>query len=867
MKNGTATVKFINEDFNETGNVLLASFPGIGNNIYSAKNMPYKTLSIADKDIPGATAKTQLNVSDLETYPNSNAPFVAVLTDLSGNPIEGENVTFEINSKSYTAVTDGNGQASINVNFETFGSYEAVVSYDGNDDYGKSSSNALIYVDKIQTEFEAPKVDVLPNTYSVYTFTLRTVDGKALANQNVSVGFVGRTFLRTTDANGQACLKVNLYESDYPVVLTFEGDSLYKDAKATGVIHVSKAATKFEAPKVDVLPNTYSVYTFTLRTVDGKALANQNVSVGFVGRTFLRTTDANGQACLKVNLYERDYPVVLTYDGNSLYEGVNATGIIHVTKMATRIVGYNKTFAKDANMDYSVTLKDKSGKALANQNVVFIFNDKTLTGTTNSKGVATVNLNSTVGSFDIVAQYAGSDKYKPISSTYKITISDRTGTAFVDGGLPNSEIQKILNGCNDGDTVEFLGNQYSNIALKVSKSLNITCNNRTVLNARSNNPAFKITASNVEISGFSLVGNSFDAVEISGASNVKIIDNFISNDLAESLISDYMDSTIPLPGYGISISNSENVEVKDNDVSSFESGIYAQDSSKLNIHDNALRENNYGIKYGFGVSDTQITGNLISQSIGLYTMEVPEGPRGYGIFLNNSAVDVSITKNNISWNHLGISIDSNYSTGIVITSNLICDNVLEGIRFNEGYDLAENAVEPKVTDNAIYRNARGPSMMILGELSANPAGIYGPGVFNDSLKLKLDSNWYGKNQIITWDNETGIVGYGTMCPRIKTTGIAFGEIKCVTPGKYSITFYKDGKVASNLPRFQMYATLNDKVEIVFNVNKGVGTFIFYSKYFNNESNEIKISIGSLSDPDRIFNVEMSRVLEESEIPI
>lgn len=115
-----------------------------------------------------------------------------------------------------------------------------------------------------------------------------------------------------------------------------------------------------------------------------------------------------------------------------------------------------------------------------------------------------------------------------------------------------------------------------------------------------------------------------------------------------------------------------------------------------------LHQNNYGVKYGFGVENTQINYNEILDGTGLYTMEVPEGPSGYGIFLNNSAVNVTITHNHIAWNHLGISLDANNSTGIIITQNTITDNVLEGIRFNAPYDLAENAVEPIVTDNAIY---------------------------------------------------------------------------------------------------------------------------------------------------------------------
>ena len=247
-------------------------------------------------------------------------------------------------------------------------------------------------------------------------------------------------------------------------------------------------------------------------------------------------------------------------------------------------------------------------------------------------------------------------------------------------------------------------------------------------------------------------------------------------------------------------------------------------------------------------------------------MDVPEGPLGYGIFLNQSAVNVSITNNRVLDNYMGISVDSNFSTGIVITSNWISDNALEGIRFNAGYGLAENAVEPNVNDNAIYRNAKGPSMMILGELSANPEGIYRFGPEDDTQKLQLGANWFGKNARVTWDYDNNITGYGTMCPRINATYISVKEIAVVSPGTYSITFYKNDAVASKLPVFEMFATLNDNVEMKFNVVNGVGTFSFDAEDFSGDVNVIKISIGSLSDQYRTFEALMSKTLDVSEIP-
>ena len=45
---------------------------------------------------------------------------------------------------------------------------------------------------------------------------------------------------------------------------------------------------------------------------------------------------------------------------------------------------------------------------------------------------------------------------------------------------------------------------------------------------------------------------------------------------------------------------------------------------------------------------------------------------------------------------------------------------------DRNYTYAPGAVLV-VENNAIYNNAKGPSQIILGEVSANPNGMYGPG--------------------------------------------------------------------------------------------------------------------------------------------
>lgn len=159
-------------------------------------------------------------------------------------------------------------------------------------------------------------------------------------------------------------------------------------------------------------------------------------------------------------------------------------------------------------------------------------------------------------------------------------------------------------------------------------------------------------------------------------------------------------------------------------------------------------------------------------------------------------------------------------------------------------------------------------MFILGEVSANPNGIYGPGQWNESLKLKLGANWWGMNSITTWDLENGTIGPGTICPRVSTSAIYFINITCTNPGNYTIKFYNNGTLATELPNFTMYFTFNmNKTEKVVNIVNGVGTVSFEKEYYESNNNTIEISTGTLINPDRIYKVLYTYTIPNNEIPV
>ena len=965
MNDGTATVRFYSDDFKESGNVITAVVPTPGTLIDAKVS---KTFNVNDSDIPGNLINTKITVNGFTTGINSNEQLIATLTDINGNAIEGESLTFNINSKNINAVTNTKGQASIKISQAKVGTYTVTVKYvaDANSDYYGSSSQAKVVVKKLSVKIVSSNLNMIPKlndyfpitlkdsssnllanqkvtfkvngksytkstnskgiakvklkfsknnknykikvsykgsekynavsktnkiivkysskkvklstptveiplkTSKYYTVSLKDTTGKAISKQKVIVKINGKKYNKKTNSKGEAKILVKFTSlKDYKVSASYKGSKIYKKASSSGKIKVVKTTSIITLSSISMLPNETKSYTATLKA-DNKPLAKQKLVINVNGKSYSVTTDNKGQASIDVNFPNSGiYNVNVNYAGTNFYKSASANGKITVLKFDSQIESCDRTYSKDGEKDYPIILKDNSGNILPNQTIKVTLNNQNYTKITDLEGKAIVNLSDLTEDSFITISYDGSDNYNSVLKTNLITISNKTNTVFVDSGLSISDIQNIFDNALNESNVEFLGSSYSDISLNINKSLNIYSSNNSILNAKLNTPVFIILSGDVNVSGFSINGNSADAIIIQNANNVSILNNNISNTLDESKSKSYADGSLNMLGYGVGILNSSDIIVCGNSIGSFESGIFAVYSSNFDIVNNTIKQNNYGIKYGWGVANTHILNNEICESVGLYIMTVPEGPSGYGILLNNSAVNVTINANHIYANHLGISLDANYSTGIVITQNTITDSVLEGIRFNAGYDLAENAVEPHITDNAIYRNARGPSMMILGELSANPEGIYHNGLYNASDRLQLEANWYGTNQIITWDNDTGYVGYGTMCPRINTTEIKFNNLS-YAEGNYSIVFYKNGEVASNLSKFDMYATLNrgtDKeIEVVFDVINGVGTFTFDKENYNDANNLIEISVGSLLySTSRIFKVTYSYNVPENEI--
>ncbi|AMK14583.1 right-handed parallel beta-helix repeat-containing protein [Methanobrevibacter olleyae] len=970
MKNGTATVSFSEKDYLKSGNQLLAVFPGLYED-YTVREKLYKTYNIPDSQIPEDIIATKISISNMNTYPQSGASFEAILKDNYGIPLAKKTIKLNLDGKTYIKTTDANGKVKLKIKLSSEKTYTITVSFDGDEEYNKTSAKAKIVVKKTSQKIISSNKAFAPNKSNYYSITLKDGNNKVIANKYVKFIINKKTYTVKTNSKGIAKIKIKLSKKKtYKITVKSSATKKYRAIRKTSKITIKSLKQKITCYNKRFAPNTVNYYSISLKDQNNIVIANKKITVKIGTKTYKKKTNKNGIVKIKIKLSKRKtykvtikspkttqytakakttkivitslkqrirssdkkylpkagayysislkdendksiankkvkftldsktstvktnskgiakikidlttdkvYTLKIYSPGTNKYKSATKTNKITIEKGIPKLISFDRTFSNNSRDEYSIYLRDYNGKALSNGKIIFTINGNTYNKITDSNGTAKLNINiKNPGTYKLVSKFLGDVKNKAISKTNSITIKEGSNISFIDKNLQNSEIQKIIASCPNGNTVEFLGKTYSNINLKINKEISLISNVGTTLNGLSKRPVLNINSNNVNISNFLIIANSIngesDGILINNSNNVNILNNSIINRLNPNKINDYNNGSTVLPGIGIKILNTKNVNINKNIVNSFESGIYNEYSKNLSIKENEIRLNNYGIKYGFGSSNTEIINNTIIDNIGWYTEEVPEGPRGYGLFLNNSAVNITIKENNISNNYMGISVDSNNSTGIVIRSNLIADNSLEGIRFNAAYDLAEDCVEPIVTDNAIYRNAEGPSMMILGEMSANPEGIYGPGQWNESLRLKIGPNWYGTNSLITWDYETGIVGVGTMCPRIKTSEIKFETLETENPGTYKINFYKDGELATNLASFDIYATLNRntdmQTEVHFNIINGTGTFSFNKDNYNENNNTIEISVGSLINVvDRIYSVVYAYNVPESEIP-
>ena len=204
--------------------------------------------------------------------------------------ISNKTVTFEINGRNYTRVSDENGTAKIAINLNP-GNYTIKTSYNN-----FTVENTITVLPTLIAE---NLVKYYRNASQFY-IDLIDSEGKSVAGVNITMNINGVFYNRETNENGTARLNINLIHSEY--ILTAI-DLL------TG-LQMSYNITVLSTLNATDLEMTYQDgSTFNVTVLDGQSNPAKEVTVTFNinGVFYKRVTDSKGIAKLNITLMASEY--------------------------------------------------------------------------------------------------------------------------------------------------------------------------------------------------------------------------------------------------------------------------------------------------------------------------------------------------------------------------------------------------------------------------------------------------------------------------------------------------------------------------------------------------------------------------------
>ncbi|MBO6274586.1 MAG: peptidase C1, partial [Methanobrevibacter sp.] len=130
----------------------------------------------------------------------------------------------------------------------------------------------------------------------------------------------------------------------------------------------------------------------------GSPLSGVNVTFNINGVFYNRLTDANGVASLAINLEPGTYTITAEYDSGRVSNKITVKPVILTSDVTM--------YYKDGTT-FKATILDGMGNVLPGVEVTFNINGVFYQRTTNSSGVANLNINLQSGKYIITSMYNG----------------------------------------------------------------------------------------------------------------------------------------------------------------------------------------------------------------------------------------------------------------------------------------------------------------------------------------------------------------------------------------------------------------------------------------------------------------------------
>ena len=242
--------------------------------------------------------KSTIKCSDFKKIYKNPGSYTATFNDKKGKVLKNTAVKFKICSKTYSAKTDKSGIAKLNINLKP-GKYSISCI---NTKTSEMLTKTITITPPITENRDLVKYYKNPKEFSA---KIITPYGKSVGSgKQVIFTINGVNYKKMTDKSGYARINVNLKPGTYTIKTTYESCSVTNKIQIKSLIESKDLTMDYDSGK------KFSVKIYTNQ---GKAAPNQKVAMKIVGKSYPKTTNANGIASLDINLEPGTYTIVTEY--------------------------------------------------------------------------------------------------------------------------------------------------------------------------------------------------------------------------------------------------------------------------------------------------------------------------------------------------------------------------------------------------------------------------------------------------------------------------------------------------------------------------------------------------------------------------
>lgn len=646
-----------------------------------------KTITIQINPIP-----VSFNVNDLIKYYNEPGMLCAYLKDNNNTPINGKEVNFTVNGRTYNNTTDENGCAGLPINLLP-NNYTITVSLNYRP-YGNPTKTVTVIVKPVPVHLDAFNQTCIPGAN--LPFYLKNRFENPLTGESIifTVNNVNHTFI--SDGEGKINLPMNYPLGEYSIRIQFH-KNYHEQIDKT--IHVNVLNSAF--PTINATGGSYNLSNLTI------GVSLNSASYFYYSWNNINWTYSNTSKSFVLKNGEYDF----YYKGNNnviLHEHYiidnrppivlsNYVSDLYDDSILVNISSWDNV-DENPQIYYTLDGSNPQENGIPYQNPINITNTTTL-------------------------KYYSKD-YTNHASNVAVCNYIFSNIGNINKGKGYNSIQSAINDITttDGDTILIKSGHYTeNIMLY--KSLNLISKNATITEYLSSLPVIDInaSASGSLIYGFNII-NSTQAININGSNNVSIINNTFTN--ISTSISVTLDNNTIIAGNTIEdflLYGSEHV------------GIDVNKSNNLLLVNNTVSLNTdpgYAIKITNNCKNVFIKSNILTNK---------KSRKGYGIYIKSN--NITLDSNQIDNFARGAYLSAEYS---IVYNNTIANN-------NWGIVIAKSINNTYMSNNIINNKYYG--VYLSASLSSYDDSFYlnrlcGNGEYefysNASCNYVVDDNWWGE---------------------------------------------------------------------------------------------------------------------------